>query len=96
MTLSTEYHFRRDQCVAVRDRETREWMEEHRALRRRLAGALQFKDGDAKLVDRPEIGDRLVFAGGNFMTSIVIAVERPPREIVARYDAPRSSAQSTS
>ena len=42
VTRNTEYHLRKDQCVAVRDRRSGEWLRAHLALKQRIHGGLKF------------------------------------------------------
>jgi hypothetical protein len=89
VTRNTEYHVRQDTCVGVRDRRSGEWLRAHLALRSRVAGALKFTgEGSVKPnAGSPEIGESLCFhaAGRDLITSTVIRVERPGRDIVAAY-----------
>jgi hypothetical protein len=89
VTKNTEYHFRGDQCVAVRDRRSSKWLPSHLAIGRRLSGGVQFhKNGAAvPVVDGPNPGQALYFAdeGRELITSAVCCLERPTREIVASY-----------
>ena len=88
ITRNTEYHLRRERCVAVRDRRTGEFRAEHSALYQHLAGALQlFENGSlAGTSDQPRPGDALLFDGaGGTLTSTVLGIERPARHVVAAY-----------
>ncbi len=42
VTRNTEYHFRGEVCVAVRDRKTGRWLDSHLAVNRRLTGGVRF------------------------------------------------------
>ena len=44
VTKNTEYHFRDGFCVAVRDRQSGDFLPGHLALRKRLHGGLKFKE----------------------------------------------------
>ncbi len=81
VTRHTEYHLRSDEVVGVRDRETGKWMRDHAALRLR-AVSLPPRGHDHSLVGR-----RLQFfgMGTDVVTSPVIAVGRPEREVVEHY-----------
>jgi hypothetical protein len=89
VTRNTEYHVRRDTCVAVRDRRSGEWLRAHLAKGHVVHGSLRFHPtgGIQPRVDGPEIGDSLFFHadGRDLVTSAVLSVERPPREVVAQY-----------
>lgn len=89
VTRNTEYHVRKDVCVAVRDRRSGEWLRSHMALATRVTGSLRFSDGGGiqPNLGNPRIGDSLFFqAGGrDLVTSTIISVDRPEREIIQRY-----------
>lgn len=90
VTRNTEYHVRRDQCVGVRDRRTGQWLKAHLALRSRVSGALRFnrEGGIMPNAGHPRVGDSLFFqaAGRDLVTSAIIFVDRPEREIVSGYE----------
>jgi hypothetical protein len=77
-TRNSEYHLRNHVCVAVRDRRTGQWFEEHPALSRPLAAALRFADQFATL-HTPNLGESLDFAqdhdGEPLRTSPVLSIE---------------------
>jgi hypothetical protein len=89
VTRNTEYHVRRDLCVAVKDRRSGEWLRAHLALRHRVHGGIRFNrtGGVHPNPGVPKIGESLFFhaAGRDLVTSPVLSVERPPREVVVRY-----------
>ena len=89
VTRNTEYHVRRNLCVGVRDRRTGEWMHGHLALRSRVSGGLTFlSEGGVRASEGlPGVGESLFFmaTGRDLVTSPVVRVERPEREIVAHY-----------
>ncbi len=89
VTKNTEYHFRGDRCVAVRDRRSTKWLPSHLAIGRRLSGGVHFhKNGAAVPVcDRPSVGEALYFAddGRELITSAVCGLERPTREVIQSY-----------
>ena len=89
VTRNTEYHVRRDLCVAVKDRRSGEWLRSHLTLRNRVHGGIRFNRAGGVLPNPglPEIGDSLFFhaAGRDLVTSPVLSVERPPRDVVVRY-----------
>ena len=81
VTNNTEYHLRLDECVGVRDRETGTWHRHHAALRLR---AIQIPPMGH---DHCWIGKRLQFwgTGQDVVTSPVVEVGRPEREVLPRY-----------
>ncbi len=91
VTRNTEYHVRRDLCVAVRDRRSGRWLRGHLALRSRVAGGLRFtpEGGIVATEEQPAVGDALFFhaPGRDLVTSPVVSVERPPKEAVESYEA---------
>jgi hypothetical protein len=89
VTRNTEYHFRRELCIAIRDVRTGRWLRRHTALFRRVTGALLSVGHDGFIIHPfpPRIGESLVFDGDGTVTSAVIAVLRPPRQIVETYPA---------
>lgn len=92
VTRNTEYHFRDDLCVAVRDRRTGSWLAGHLAMRRRLSGGLRVnRNGTALPTWRaPRLGESLYFGDDEqreLITSTLTDVQRPPREVVKSYAA---------
>lgn len=89
VTRNTEYHFRGDRCVAVRDRRTGRWLESHLAMDRRLAGGVRFFDNGTAVPsgESPKVGEALYFGdeGRELITSILASIERPTKEVVRRY-----------
>lgn len=90
VTRNTEYHFRDDVCVAVRDRRTGSWLAGHLAVRRRLTGGLRVnRNGTALPTWRaPRLGESLYFGDGDereLITSTLTDVQRPSREVVNAY-----------
>ncbi len=89
LTKNTEYHFRGDVCVGVRDRLSRKWLPSHLAIGRRSAGGVRFRsNGTAVPVcDGPTVGEALYFADGGreLITSAVCSLERPSRESLKAY-----------
>jgi hypothetical protein len=88
-TRNTEYHFRDEVCVGVRDRRTREWLPGHLALRRPLFGSIQFfMNGSlSPHPGEPRLGEALFFADGgrDLITSPLERIERPAKRVVAEY-----------
>ena len=89
VTKNTEYHFRGELCVAVRDRSSGKWLPSHLAIGRRLSGGVHFHpNGTAVPVcDKPAVGEALYFAddGRELITSAVCGLERPSRELMSSY-----------
>ena len=96
VTKNTEYHFRGDRCVAVRDRRSSQWLPSHLAIGRRLSGGVHFHKKGAALpvCDSPAVGEALYFAddGRELITSAVWGLERPPREVIQSYSKTSISA----
>lgn len=94
VTRNTEYHVRRDRCVAVRDRESGEWLTRHFALSLHIAGAIKFFEGGALAASPglPAVGESMYFEamGRDLVTSAIVSVERPPAELLTRYSTPSS------
>lgn len=93
VTRNTEYHLRGMTCVGVRDRRSGEWLRGHQALRQHLSGALRFSVGGGVVPNTgaPQPGESLYFCseaeGSELVTSAIVGVERPNREIVRSYAA---------
>jgi hypothetical protein len=89
VTRNSEYHLRAHVCVGVRDRQTGEWLHSHFAVTRRIAGSIRFFESGAMSATpgMPQLGDSLYFEelGRDLVTGSVIAVERPPRELLSHY-----------
>lgn len=90
VTRNTEYHVRRNQCVGVRDARSGEWMQGHLALRSRVSGGLTFlAEGGVRATDGvPSVGESVFFVanGRDLVTSPIVRIERPVREIVEQYE----------
>jgi hypothetical protein len=95
VTRNTEYHFRGQLCVAVRDRKSGTWLSGHLALNRVLSGGVRIAGNGAAvpLGSDPEPGDALFFGvgGRELITSALCAVERPDKRTVSSYPGPRRS-----
>ncbi|HLV67772.1 MAG TPA: hypothetical protein VKY73_18255 [Polyangiaceae bacterium] len=89
VTRNTEYHFRGDRCVAVRDRKTETWLPAHLAIDRRLSGGVRLlASGCAVPTESPPVvGESLYFGddGRELVTSAVCDIRRPQPEIVELY-----------
>lgn len=91
VTRNTEYHVRSGICIGVRDRRTGTWMQGHLALRSRVSGGLRFNGlgGIRPNSGQPSVGESLFFqaAGRDLVTSTILTIERPPKELVTEYAA---------
>jgi hypothetical protein len=94
VTRNTEYHFKRDVCVAVRDRRTKRWCEGHMAVSLRLEGGVKFHDNGSIVptLDGPRTGDAIFFTyktdwgeDRQLITSKIEDVGRPPKKDVLAY-----------
>src|SRR5579871_1397607 len=89
VTRNTEYHVRDGFCVAVRDRQSGNFMHGHLALSRRIHGGLKFFEsgGIAANPGDPRPGESLYFAseGRDLVTSALEGVERPSKDLVTAY-----------
>ncbi len=90
VTRNTEYHVRRDVCVAVRDRRTGGFLRGHMALSSIVTGGLAFHRGGGIFPNDklPRVGESLFFVakGRDLVTSPIESIDRPERETVARYN----------
>ena len=89
VTRNTEYHLRDRVCVAVRDRRSGEFLGGHLAVRRELAGGVH-RVPNGTLIPReeePSPGEALFFIadGIDLVTSPLIRVERPGKDVVRTY-----------
>lgn len=89
VTRNTEYHFRGETCVAVRDRASGTWLPAHLALRHPLAGAVRFHPNGVAVPNEgePSVGEALYFGGKgrDLVTSRLTAVDRPEKRLVEDY-----------
>jgi hypothetical protein len=89
VTRNTEYHFRGEQCVAVRDRRTGKWLEAHLAIDRKLAGGVRFFENGTAVPScaSPQVGEALYFDedGRELITSVLSSIERPAKHVVETY-----------
>jgi hypothetical protein len=102
VTLNSVYHCRDRLCVAVENRHTGEFVRDHPAIGRTLMGGLRFDLERIQVTppaETPHEGEQLCFASGrrddlhDVVTSTLVRIERPPREIAARYPAHPAMAQ---
>lgn len=90
VTRNSEYHLRRDRCVAVRERHTGTWLRDHVALGHRATASIRYSDDGIAGLERtlPDIGDSLYFSRPQkdpVVSSPVMSVERPEKDIVTQY-----------
>jgi hypothetical protein len=88
VTKNTEYHTIKNVCIGVKDRTSGQWVSKHKALTKRLCGAIRFTRGGMRPnTGAPRAGESLYFHGEDIdvVTSSLIMVERPAKEIVASY-----------
>jgi hypothetical protein len=85
VTRNTEYYVREQRCVAVRDRSTGEWVKDHFAIDRAIVGVIRYLDSGELFAAAglPQVGESMYFeeVGRDLVTSAVVAVERPAREL---------------
>jgi hypothetical protein len=91
VTRNTEYHLRSNVCVAVRDRRTGLWLEQHRALGTRFFGSLRLLAyGVSPVYGKAVVGEALCFVrpDRDLITSPLVRIERPEKAVVdAHYPA---------
>jgi hypothetical protein len=89
VTRNTEYHFRGETCVAVRDRKTGRFLDSHLAIQRRLTGGVKYQSNGSAIpsCSAPQVGEALYFGEGgrDLVTSLCSSIERPERGLVAAY-----------
>jgi hypothetical protein len=89
VTRNTEYHFRGETCVAVRDRKTGSFLQSHLAVQRTLSGGVKYHTNGTAVPScaPPLVGEALYFGddGRELVTSICSSIERPERGLVAAY-----------
>ncbi len=91
VTRNTEYHFRDDVCIAVRDRRTGDFLQGHLALRRSIHGGIRFFANGAIAPNpgEPRPGESLYFSNDerDLVTSPLERVERPSKDQTRAYPA---------
>ncbi|HET7538921.1 MAG TPA: hypothetical protein VFK05_03590 [Polyangiaceae bacterium] len=89
VTRNTEYHFRGQTCVAVRDRKTGRFLASHLAIQRTLSGGVKYHANGCAVPSYapPVVGEALHFGEGGreLVTSLCSSIERPERALVASY-----------
>ena len=75
--------------MAVRDRRSGQWLRAHLALHNRVHGGLKFHltGGVTPSMGSPRVGESLFFhaSGRDLVTSAIVGIERPPRDVVGTY-----------
>lgn len=86
VTRNTEYHMRRDVCVAVKSRKPGIRGAGHDALNMRLEGHIML-GRMLPMPGPPKLGFRMYFASGkhDVFTSPVVDIIRPSKKVVAQY-----------
>jgi hypothetical protein len=97
VTRNSEYHCRDGRCVAVRNRHSGEFFPGHHAIGKKLSAGIRFGDdgGIAKVSPPDELveGEQICFTSRvngqeyDVVTSPLLKIERPPKDVVARYGA---------
>ena len=94
VTRNSEYHVFDQVCVAIRDKRSGAFVDDHSALRRRIEGGVRvFSNGAAIPTLRPpEVGTPMYFniddeCSEQVITSKLIAVSRPEEQDLDRYPA---------
>lgn len=92
VTRNTEYHFRGQTCLAVRDRKTGHFLPSHLAIQRTLSGGVRYQANGSAVPScaPPQVGEALYFGddGRELVTSLCARIERPERRLVESYPAP--------
>jgi hypothetical protein len=98
ITRNTEYHFRDEICVAVRDRQAKRFRAAHIALHLKLQGAVKIGQNGGAMPDSdgPRVGAAIYFTRDDdavgehqIVTSRVERIERPAKQDVLQYPQPR-------
>lgn len=91
VTRNSEYHLKRDQCVAVRERRSGSWLQDHVAIGHKATASIRYSDDGIAGLERslPNIGESLYFSRPKkdpVVSSPVLEVQRPAKDIVtSRY-----------
>ena len=91
VTRNTEYHFRGETCVAVRDRKSGRFLHSHLAVQRTLSGGVKYQENGTAIPScaPPRVGEAPYFGddGRELVTSLCASIERPERRLLASYPA---------
>jgi len=89
VTRNTEYHFRGQTYIAVRDRKTGRFLQSHLAVQRTLSGGVKYQENGTAIPScaAPQVGEALYFGddGRELVTSLCSSIERPEPRLVAAY-----------
>lgn len=89
VTRNTEYHFKGETCVAVRDRKSGRFLQSHLAVKRTLSCGVRYQENGTAIPSGapPQVGEALYFGdeGRELVTSLCSSIERPDRALVAAY-----------
>ncbi len=93
VTKNTEYHAQDGLCVAVRDKRSGAWLDEHAAVAQRIEGGVRTLTNGCVLptLEEPTVGDPMYFVLGReeddwqLVTSRIEAIERPARADLRIY-----------
>jgi len=91
LTRNTVYYTRQGRCVAVRDRTSGRWVEDHAAIRAELYGSMAINDNSEVLRPRfldVQVGEQLCFVreGRNtLVTSRLEEVRRPTLDTIREH-----------
>ena len=89
VTRNTEYHFRGQTCIAVRDRKSGRFLQSHLAVQRKLSGGVKYQENGTAIPSDapPQVGEALYFGsdGRELVTSLCSSIERPEWRLVAAY-----------
>lgn len=94
ITRNSEYHVRDDICVAVRDRQARQFRSSHIALNLKVEGAVRINPNGVVIPEpnSPRIGAGIYFTQRDedgverqIVTSRVERIERPAKHDVMQY-----------
>src|SRR5262252_8240993 len=89
VTRNTEYHFKAERCIAVRERATGSWLLTHPALNRKISGSIRFnRNLEAyPTLEEPRVGEGLLFASGgeDVVTTTLVSIARPEQATVGCY-----------
>ncbi|HET9959003.1 MAG TPA: hypothetical protein VFQ61_31145 [Polyangiaceae bacterium] len=92
VTRNTEYHFRDEVCVAVKDVKSGMWLQQHQALRRKVTSGVRFfaQGGAAPTSFPPNVGESLYFGEEDgereLITSALCSHHRPSKSDIDMYE----------
>ncbi|MEL6338772.1 MAG: hypothetical protein AAFQ65_02625 [Myxococcota bacterium] len=88
VTHNSEYHTRQGVCVAVRRLSAEDLTREHPAVGGSVLGGIGYDEERGYLAHFgiPDEGEKICFSN-DVITSPILAVQRPSRDVVAGYSA---------